>query len=56
MGAAVASGPSRFGYTVRLPLAELTPGDYVLTLEARVGGRTAKRQVPFGVDGSGGVQ
>jgi len=41
--------PGRAGYTVRLPLADLPPGDYVLTMEARAGRRTAARQVPFSV-------
>ncbi|HEX5109989.1 MAG TPA: VWA domain-containing protein [Vicinamibacterales bacterium] len=41
--------PGRSGYTVRLPLAALTPGDYVLTMEAKAGRRSVTRQVPFSV-------
>jgi VWFA-related protein len=41
--------PGRAGYTVRLPLAELAPGDYVLTMEAKAGRRSSVRQVPFSV-------
>jgi VWFA-related protein len=37
------------GYTAVIPLAEFAPGDYVLTLEARAGRRTATRQLPFAV-------
>jgi len=39
----------RVGYTVRLPLADLPPGDYALTMEGRAGRRTVSRQVPFSV-------
>ncbi len=41
-----------FGYATRLPLSELPPGDYVLTVEARsrLGNNiSATRQVPFRV-------
>jgi VWFA-related protein len=41
--------PGRAGYTVRLPLADLAPGDYVLAMEAKAARRTAARQVPFSV-------
>jgi hypothetical protein len=36
-------------YTVQLPLADLEPGDYVLSLEARLGRRSASRQVAYTV-------
>jgi len=36
---------------VRLPLADLMPGDYVLTMEARAARRVVSRQVPFSVTG-----
>jgi VWFA-related protein len=39
----------RAGYTVRLRLADVPPGEYVLTLEARAGRRSAMRQIPFTV-------
>ena len=46
-----ASGePGRDGYLTRIPLADLTPGDYVLTLEARTARGSATRQVPFTVN------
>jgi hypothetical protein len=47
--AVAANEPGRVGHTTRLALAGLTPGDYVLTLEAQVGRRRAMRQVPFSV-------
>ena len=37
------------GYTTRVRLADLAPGDYVLTLEATNGQKTVARQVPFAV-------
>jgi VWFA-related protein len=43
------SEPGLAGYTAVIPLSALAPGDYVLTLEARAGRRTATRQVPFAV-------
>jgi VWFA-related protein len=39
----------RAGYTVRLRLADVSPGEYVLTLEAKAGRRSALRQLPFTV-------
>jgi hypothetical protein len=40
----------RAGYLMRLRLADLSPGDYVLTVEATSSlQRTAMRQVPFSV-------
>jgi hypothetical protein len=48
--ARVTDEPGRSGYITRLPLADLAPGDYVLTLEARAGERTATRQLPLAVE------
>jgi VWFA-related protein len=45
----VVNDPGRAGFTVRVPLADLMPGEYVLTLEAKAGKRTATRQVGFSV-------
>jgi hypothetical protein len=45
----VVTEPGRAGYVARVPLDTLRPGDYVLTLEARDGRRTATRQVLFTV-------
>ena len=45
----IRSEPGVAGYTSVIPLAVLAPGDYVLTLEARAGRRTATRQLPFAV-------
>jgi hypothetical protein len=42
-----ASEAGRAAFTVRLPLADLAPGDYVLTIDAKTGKRTATRQVGF---------
>jgi VWFA-related protein len=39
----------RAGYTVRQRLADVPAGEYVLTLEAKAGRRSALRQVPFTV-------
>ena len=39
----------RFGMVARLPLRELQAGDYILTFEAGVGSRNARRQVFFSV-------
>lgn len=39
----------RMGYIARVRLAELTAGDYVLTLEARTARNVATRQIPFTV-------
>jgi hypothetical protein len=44
-----AAEPGRIRYTVQLPLAELIPGDYVLTFDAKTPRATARRQVPFAV-------
>lgn len=41
--------PGRLGQLASLPLRDLRPGDYVLTLEARAGRQTATRQVLFSV-------
>ena len=49
-GTQLTSEAGRVGYTLRLPLAELTPGEYVWTMEARVGRRTASRQVLFTIE------
>jgi hypothetical protein len=40
---------SRFGALARIPVRELQVGDYVLTLETRVGRQSARRQVVFSV-------
>jgi len=40
---------SRFGALARLPMRELQVGDYVLTLDTRVGRQSARRQVVFSV-------
>jgi hypothetical protein len=48
-GTRVTSEPGRAGYTVRLPLSVLQAGEYLLTIEARAGGRVATRQVSFAV-------
>jgi hypothetical protein len=49
--ATLATGePGRWGYTIRLPLADLRIGSYVLTLEARAGRRTASRQIALAVE------
>lgn len=45
--ALVANSPGRARYSASLPLADLTPGDYILQLEARTGRRSATRQVLF---------
>jgi hypothetical protein len=39
----------RAAYTLRLPLAGLAPGTYVLAIEAPAGRRTVSRRVPFTV-------
>jgi hypothetical protein len=39
----------RAAYTLRLPLAGVVPGTYVLTIEAPAGRRTVSRRVPFTV-------
>jgi hypothetical protein len=49
-GTRAASEPGRVGYTVRVPLAKLSPGQYVVTMEARAGRRRASRQVLFTVE------
>jgi VWFA-related protein len=41
--------PGRSGHVTRIPLRDLTAGDYVLTLEAGINRRVTKRQVPFSV-------
>jgi VWFA-related protein len=46
---AIPGEPGRMGYVMRIRAADLTPGDYVLTLEASSGRRQATRQVPFAV-------
>jgi VWFA-related protein len=45
----VAAEPGRAVYAIRLPLTDLTPGDYVVTMEAVAHGRTVSRQVPISV-------
>lgn len=44
-----ASDPRRGGYSGRLPLTALGPGDYVLTARATSRGSSVTRQVPFTV-------
>jgi hypothetical protein len=39
--------PGRTGYVARMAMKEHTPGDYVLTFEARAGKETATRQISF---------
>jgi hypothetical protein len=39
----------RSGHVTRVPLSDLTAGEYVLTLEGGMGRRAIKRQVPFSV-------
>jgi VWFA-related protein len=41
--------PGRVGHLVRVRLADLSPGEYVLTFQAALGGRQETRQVPFTV-------
>jgi len=41
--------PGRTGYVTRIRLADLKPGDYVLTFEARRERLSATRHVPFAV-------
>jgi Ca-activated chloride channel family protein len=45
----VSGEPGRGGYLTSIRLADLTPGDYVLTLDASTARGNAKRQVPFTV-------
>ena len=40
-----AGDPPDTGYVFRIPLTDLAPGDYVLTIEGRAGKRTTKRQL-----------
>jgi hypothetical protein len=49
-GAARTAEPGRAGYTVRLPLADLAPGDYALTIEARAGDDVASRSLLLTVE------
>jgi hypothetical protein len=42
--------PGRAGYTARLPLANLAPGEYVLTIEARAGDDVASRSLLLTVE------
>lgn len=37
-------------YTVQIPLARVPAGDYVLTVEAAAGGRTAQRSIPITIE------
>jgi hypothetical protein len=46
---AVPGERGRMGYVVRVRMADLTPGEHVLTLEASSGRRTETRRVPFAV-------
>jgi nitrogen fixation protein FixH len=39
----------RFGVVARVPMRDLQPGDYVLTLEAKAGRQDVTRQVVFSV-------
>ena len=48
-GQMLASVPGTAGYAARLPLGEVPPGSYILTMEARDRRRTAMRQIPFAV-------
>ena len=48
-GSSIADAPQG-GYTVRLPLTDLAPGDYVLTIEARAGKSTTRRQAKVTVN------
>jgi VWFA-related protein len=43
----VTDDPGRTGFAVQVPLADLMPGGYVLTLEAKTGKRTDTRQIGF---------
>jgi hypothetical protein len=47
-----------YGYTARIPLKDVAPGSYVLTIRARssLNGGAAERQVQFQVQGSQGSQ
>jgi hypothetical protein len=45
----VAAEPGRAVYAIRLPLMDLAPGDYVVTMEAVADRRTVSRQVPISV-------
>jgi VWFA-related protein len=49
-GTRTTSEPGRVGYAMRVPLAKLSPGQYIVTLEARAGRRRASRQVLFTVE------
>ena len=44
-----------FGYRVDIPLQDLAPGEYVLTVEARSrlsGNPTARQDIPFRIRGA----
>jgi hypothetical protein len=49
-GERIVHEPGRVGYTMRVPLAKLSPGQYVVAMEARAGRRKATRQVLFQVE------
>ena len=48
-GSLVASVPGTAGYAARLPLADVPPGQYILTMEVRDRRRAAMRQIPIAV-------
>ncbi len=40
----------RVDYRLTLPLEQLAPGEYLLTIEATTAGRTVRREVRFAVE------
>jgi VWFA-related protein len=45
-----ATQPGQLAFTARLPLADVSRGDYVLNIEARMTRQTVNRRVPFSVE------
>jgi hypothetical protein len=46
----IATQPRQLAFRAPLPLADVSRGDYVLTIEARTTLHTVNRKVPFSVD------